>query len=132
MLRFSLLTFLLAAILYGGVAFGASQGWFEMPSFALESTLFLMIAHAGMFGFVTRHLNQQPGDFVKIYLGSAVLRILFFGVFIFLVIRLDPVSSTGNALFFLVSYFLFTGLEVVALYRTVNRNMPIKTGQKGL
>lgn len=131
-MRFVLLTILLAGMLYGGVTVGASQSWFEVPSFALESTLFLMIAHAGMFGFVTRYLNQRPGDFVKIYLGSAVLRILFFGVFIFLVIRLDPVSSTGNALFFLISYFLFTGLEVIALYRTVSRNEPTKTGQKGL
>jgi len=130
MVRFVLLVSGLAALLYAGLASGVAQGWFARPSYSDEIILFLGLAHLGLFVFVLRQLDNRPEDFVKIYLGSTVLRILFFGVFIFLVIRMDPVSGPSNALFFLLCYFLFTGLEVAALYPIVAKRKPAKQGQK--
>lgn len=129
-IRFFLLVFGLAALLYAGVEGAARQGWFERPSYSDEIILFLGLAHLGLFLFVVRQLDNRPEDFVKIYLGSTVLRILFFGLFIFLVIRLDAAAGPSNALFFLVCYFLFTGLEVAALYPVVSDRKPAKQGQK--
>lgn len=120
----------LSALLYAGQAWGVSQGWFPRPTYSDEIILFLALAHLGLFGFVLRQLDARPEDFVKIYLGSTVLRIFFFGLFIFLVLRMDPVSGPSNALFFLVCYFLFTGLEVGALYPVVSKRNPAKQGQK--
>ncbi|MBL7852529.1 MAG: hypothetical protein JNN04_16610 [Cyclobacteriaceae bacterium] len=131
MVRFVLMVLGLASVLFAGVAMGVRQGWFARPSYSDEIILFLGLAHLGLFGFILRRLDSGPEDFVKIYLGSTVLRILFFGLFIFLVIRLDPVSGPANALFFLLSYFLFTGLEVAALYPIVSNRKPAKQGQKG-
>ena len=128
--RFFLLAFGLAALLYAGLAGAVIQGWFPKPTYSDEIILFLALSHLGLFGFVLRQLDARPEDFVKIYLGSTVLRILFFGVFIFLVLRLDPVSGPANALFFLLCYFLFTGLEVAALYPIVSKREPAKQGQK--
>lgn len=130
MWRFVLLAVGLSALLYGGVMFGTDRGWFEKPSFSEEIVLFLAVTHLGLFSFISRQVNQRPEDFVKIYLGATVLRILFFGLFIFLIIRMDPPVSTANALFFLVGYFLFTGAEVSALYRVVSRREPTSRGQK--
>jgi hypothetical protein len=130
MVRFFLLVLGLAALLYGGLAAAVSQGWFPRPSYSDEIILFLALAHLGLFGFVLRQLDARPEDFVKIYLGSTVLRIFFFGLFIFLVLRMDTVSGPSNALFFLVCYFLFTGLEVAALYPVVSKRKPSKQGQK--
>jgi hypothetical protein len=130
MLRFFLLVFGLAALLYAGLSGAVSQGLVSRPSYSDEIILFLALAHLGLFGFVLRRLDARPEDFVKIYLGSTVLRILFFGLFIFLVLRMDPVSGPANALFFLLCYFLFTGLEVAALYPIVSKRKPAKQGQK--
>lgn len=132
MLRFILLALLLGASLLGILAWGINQSWWTFPSFATETTIFLLVVHVAGYHFVTRQWKQHPTDFVKIYLGLTVLRILFFGIFVFLVIWLDAAGSTSNALYFLVSYFLFTILEVVALYRVVNGEKPTKSGQKGL
>jgi drug/metabolite transporter (DMT)-like permease len=109
---------------------GVSNLWFDLPSFTNEIIALLAISHVGMYSIITRQLGQRPEDFVKIYLGSTVLRILFFGLFIFVIIRIDPVSASRNAVLFLITYFLFTGLEVVALYAAVNSQKPTNTGQK--
>lgn len=109
---------------------GVSSAWFMQPSFSNEIIGLLSVSHLGLYWIITRQLGQRPEDFVKIYLGSTVLRILFFGVFIFVLIRMDPVSASRNAVLFLVSYFLFTGLEVGALYVAVNGQKPTNTGQK--
>jgi hypothetical protein len=130
MLRFGLFTLGLAALLYAAVVGGAGRGWFTQPSFSEEIVLFLALTHAGLYSFIVRQLGQRPEDFVKIYLGATVMRILFFGLFIFLVLRMDPVGGFGNALFFLLGYFLFTGLEVAVLYRVVSRQEPPRGGQK--
>lgn len=109
---------------------GAGKGWFAQPSYSEEIILFLAFTHILLYNFIVRQLGQRPEDFVKIYMGSTVLRILFFGLFIFLVIRWDPPSRTSNALLFLVSYFLFTLLEVAALYVRVNARKPPSAGRK--
>lgn len=131
MLRFILLAVGLSLLLVVCITAGAQGGWYHQPSYTHVIVLFLAVSHIGLYRFVVKHMDQRPQDFVKIYLGTTVLRILFFGVFIFLIIRLDPRSSTSNALVFLVSYFLFTGLEVAMLYVAVRGQKPPDSGQKG-
>lgn len=130
MLLAVLLIAAMGGVLYGGVVTGAAQGWFLLPSFTGEIITFLAVAHVGLYYFVDRQLSLRPEDFVKVYLGTTVLRILFFGLFIFLLLRLDHASATRNALMFLVSYFLFTALEVTLLYRLVHFRKPPNGGQK--
>lgn len=130
-MRFILLAGGLALLLVAMITLGAEKEYYKYPSYTKTIVLFLTVAHVGLFHFIVRHLGQHPQDFVKIYLGTTVLRILFFGVFIFLILRLDPRSGTGNALVFLVSYFLFTGLEVAMLYAAVRDQKPRNSGQKG-
>ena len=131
MQRFILLAAGLAALLLGAVYTGASQRWFTYPSFSKETIAFLCLSHIVLYVFLVRHLDQRPEDFVKLYLGSTVIRILFFGLFVFVIIRLDRNSGSGNALVFLLSYFLYTGLEVGMLYGAVKNRKPPETGQKG-
>lgn len=130
MLRFVISVLLLSAAIFLIVRTGVSSAWFMQPSFSNEIIALLAVSHLGLYWIITRQLGQRPEDFVKIYLGSTVLRILFFGLFIFVLIRIDPVSASRNAVLFLISYFLFTSLEVVALYVAVNGQKPTNTGQK--
>lgn len=132
MIRFVLLALTLSALVMGAVGWGVDAGWVDHPSFAWEIIIFLFVTHVAGYNFVVRQLDQRPEDFVKVYLGLTVIRILFFGIFIFVVIWIEPNAGSSNAVFFLVSYVLFTGLEVGALYRVVSSNDPTKRGQKGL
>lgn len=130
MLRFSLALSSLAIAILAVLSAGASFGWFVIPSFSRAIVLFLWLTHLIMYWMVVRQLKLRPADFVRVYLGLTVLRILFFGLFIFLVMRIDRLGAYPNALFFLVGYFLFTSLEVAALYRVVSRQKPLREGQK--
>jgi hypothetical protein len=120
MLRFSLSLSALAISILGVLSAGEKFGWFLTPSFSRATLLFLWLSHLIMYGMVVRQLKLRHADFVRLYLGLTVLRILFFGVFIFLIIRIDRSGAYQNALLFLISYFLFTTLEVAALYRVVS------------
>ncbi len=130
MVRFAALTILLALATFGSIETGVALEWFHRPSYEREILIFLTVAHLVLYSVISRQINQRPEAFVKVYLGTMVLRILFFGIFVFTIIRLDPEASRQNALFFLISYFLFTGLEVAALYININGQKAPNLGQK--
>lgn len=90
------------------------------------------MVHLGLYFFTSRNLSVHPQSFVKIYLGMTVLRILFFGVFIFMVIKIDPFGARQNAILFLLSYLLFTVLEVIVLFRKIDSKKRSKLDEKGL
>lgn len=130
MTRFVLLTVLLAGLIAIIVITGSSKGLFVRPSFFGEIVIFFVFSNVALYSFTKRAVGGAPTDFIKIYLGATVLRILFFGAFIFLLIRLDRGGAFQNALFFLVNYFLFTALEVAILFREINYQKSQKRGQK--
>ncbi len=130
MLRFICIAVLLGLMILGFVTTASRFEWIARPSFANEIVGFLLISTIVLYRVVVRGLGLRPQDFVRIYLGTTVLRILFFGAFIFVVIRFDKVGAWRNATLFLVSYFLFTTLEILALFFRVNS--PRKGGQKDI
>jgi hypothetical protein len=130
MLRFSVALAGLAAAILVVLMAGENFEWFVPPSFSRAIVLFLWLTHIIMYAMVVRQLKLRPADFVKVYLGMTVLRILFFGAFVFMIIRTDRAGAYPNALIFLVSYFLFTSVEVGALYRVVSRQKPLREGRK--
>lgn len=130
MARFVALAVLLALAAFSFIETGVALEWFHRPSYEREILIFLTVAHLVLYSVIRRQIIHRPEAFVKVYLGTTVLRILFFGIFVFMIIRLDPAASRQNALFFLISYFLFTGLEVAALYIKINGQKTPKLGQK--
>lgn len=98
---------------------GNQLAWFSMPSYSSEILLFFTLINVGLFGFTSQKVQKHPDAFVGIYLGATVIRILFFGGFILVVIRLDTDGATKNALFFLICYCLYTPLEIGMLYRQI-------------
>jgi cytochrome bd-type quinol oxidase subunit 2 len=124
------MTATLALLITGMVTTGAWLGWFAAPTFACEIVLFFSLSNVGLYWLCTRGRGREATDFVKIYLGATVLRILFFGGFIFTVILMDRPEAPKNELFFLVSYFLFTIQEVGALFLKIDSEKALKRGQK--
>lgn len=119
-MRFYLLTFLLAIGLWVFLAAGQSQGWLVMPPSTPLILFFLAASTAGLFRIMTSRISGPAQDFTRAYLVATVLRILVYGVFIWIVLFLDAKHAHGNAAIFLVSYLLFTALEVVALFLKIN------------
>ncbi|MBL7863314.1 MAG: hypothetical protein JNK10_00460 [Cyclobacteriaceae bacterium] len=130
MVRFALLTSILTLMLAGIIEVFVAYGY-QRPSFATEIIVFLAVVHIGLYFLVSRQIGQRPENFIMIYLGTTVLRILFFGVFVFLLIWMDPENGFPNAVLFLVAYVLFTALEVTVLFIKVNAQKPTNLGQKG-
>ncbi len=116
MLRLASITVVLGLAILWAVLAGAESGWFGIPSFSNEIVAFFALCNVSLYWVIDRSLDEAPGGFVRVYLGATVLRILFFGGFIFAVIYLDPSGASKNALFFLVCYFIFTTVEIGALW----------------
>lgn len=110
------MTGLLAIAILAILIAGAEAGWYGNPSYSVEILAFFTLSNVALYWVIGRNLNDQPDEFVKVYLGATVLRILFFGGFILAVILLDRTGAAGNTMLFLVCYFLFTTMEVGALW----------------
>ncbi|CAN5195085.1 hypothetical protein BH09BAC3_BH09BAC3_02370 [soil metagenome] len=130
MLRFVLFTISLAGLITLTVLTGSDGRYFSRPTFFKEIIIFFIFSNLALYSVTKRTLIGSPADFIKIYLGATVLRILFFGAFIFVLIRLDRSGAFQNALFFLVNYFLFTVLEVLILFKEINSRNSQKRDQK--
>ncbi|MBS1951929.1 MAG: hypothetical protein OJF59_001366 [Cytophagales bacterium] len=71
----------------------------------------------GIYFFMTRTSSE---NLVKNYLLSIVLKLLAGGIFILAIIFIDKPHAEANAIFFMVAYLLFTGLEVGFLLKRFN------------
>lgn len=130
MIRFGGLTIALAASLTAAVLLGVKQSWFERPGYLEVIVFFVAIATLVIYGFTSRKVTEAPEDFIRIYMTATVIRILLFGAGVALMVYFDPDGATANALLFLVTYLLFTILEVAVLWREVNAKKSPEGGQK--
>jgi hypothetical protein len=92
--------------------------YWQTPTYSLEIILFLSIFTLLAFYFLNRSVRAE--GFTTRYLGSMVLKILLFSGFIVTIILLDPNGANRNVTFFLISYLLFTALEVGSLFAKWN------------
>ena len=120
MTRFLISLTLLIAALVSAVYLGGQYQWFgTVPTFSLEIIFFLGISTAVIFYLLIRRSGTPA--FTQAYLLSIVLKMLVSSAFILVVIFRDRSGAFENALLFIVSYFLFTALEVGFLFKRINR-----------
>lgn len=115
----NLAVFTILLLLLSAVLTWAAKMWLEV-SFLLSILVFLFASTWLVFAWMAR--KNQPEDFVKNYLLSIVLKLLAGGIFIAVIIFSDKVFADSNALFFMVSYLMFTGAEVAFLFKIRNQN----------
>jgi hypothetical protein len=107
--RFILGVIALTILLWAAAQWFAMMGLIDtMPSYWLEILLLLSVSTIAIFYFLQKMKAAEPLDFVKS------------GVFIFILIKLDPAGATANALFFMISYLFFTSYEVIVLTKKKN------------
>lgn len=105
----------LAAGLLLPAVFGAT---FTLPSFCWPSLILLTLATALIFRYLYR---TGPALFIQLYLLTMVIKLLAYAAYILAMILLHREGAVANVVFFLVTYFIFTFLEVVFLYPKINR-----------
>lgn len=130
MIRFGCMTMLVAGLLVAAVWLGVTRNWFERPGYFEAIIFFVGLATLITYGFTSRRVIEAPEDFIRIYMTATVVRILLFGAGVGLMVYLDTDGATANAIFFLVTYLLFTMLEVVILWQEVNSKKSPEEGQK--
>lgn len=101
--------------IYAGTNLLANNGLIDPPSYAVVTLVGLFLTTTLVYFFLVYSKSKHPLDFVRNYLLTLVLKIIMAGVYVFIIMRLDPPWATSNAAFFLICYFIFTGLEVTLL-----------------
>jgi hypothetical protein len=114
--------FALVAAATGGAIYAATwlmaiAGWFIMPSAAFVLSV---IVTAAVYSILFR--TKEPMLFTNLYLLTIALKVLLFGVFLFLIKLLWAATDlTANAVLLMMLYVVLTALEVTALFLKVNR-----------
>jgi hypothetical protein len=92
-----------------------------VPAFFYHTLVFLFVSTVGLYRFLLRTKQQRPDFFVQFYLATLAIKLIAYGVYIFLIVRSRPEQAMQNVVVFMIVYFLFTAIEIGFLYRQVNR-----------
>lgn len=98
---------------------GHAKNAFPMPSFFVVTLLFLT-AVTGL-SFALLYKSSNPFAFLRWYLLSTTFRLLGYGAYNLIMIFKDRSGATANVLFFMLTYLVFTVLEIAFLYVRFSR-----------
>jgi hypothetical protein len=108
-----------AAAIAGLVLIGANGGYFSKPSFFFKTLLFLLFSTSLIYVYLYKAKNQS--FFIQLYLLTMAVKLLAYCAYILIVILHDKRAAIGNVIFFMVTYFVFTSLEIGFLYAKISR-----------
>lgn len=116
MLRFLMAIIALFVVLVAAMLVGTQLGW-PMPQFWTEILTFLFVITMVIGYNLMKLQKKQPQIFIQFYLLSIVLKMVAGLAFLFFLIEDTPAETMGNGALFILSYILFTGVEVLFLVR---------------
>jgi hypothetical protein len=117
LLRFLLYLLLATIVICGSVYIGASQQYFEKPSFFVTTLLLLFLITTIIFLYL--YNTEKPQSFLQLYLFTMVLKLILYCVYNFIMVTKQPKAAVANVVFFMATYFVFTAIEIALLYRKV-------------
>ncbi len=114
--------FLLASFITALVLWAGGFLLFDpLPAFFYQTLALLTISTVGLYRFLINIKREKPDLFVQLYLATLAIKLLAYGAYIFVMVLQSPGQATGNVLFLMAGYALFTVVETVFLYRVVTR-----------
>jgi len=117
LLRFLLSLLALASVLALVTWAGSEWNWWALPLFWKEIIFFVFFITI-VIGYNLIALRQKQAQvFTQFYLLSISLKLVAGLAFVFFIIWKAPAEAKGSAALFIVSYLVFTFLEVVFLVR---------------
>ena len=116
---FFLIAVLLGLATYLFVILGEQLLWFGRPSFTFEIIMINVIVTSGIYWWLS---DSKPAQlFTSSYLLSIVMKLIFFSTLLLLIRIVFPESLRPNVILLLICYVVFTGHEVISLFRKVNQ-----------
>jgi hypothetical protein len=89
------------------------------PSFFFQTIILLFLGAAGIYYYLIDIKNEKPKYFAQLYLLTLFVKLVAYGAYILFVLLKSPTQTAANAGVFMVTYMLFTALEVGFLYRKI-------------
>lgn len=117
MIKFLITLTVAAVLILAAGVWGAEPA----PTFFYHTLIFLFVSTVGLYRFLLRTKQQRPDFFVQFYLATLAIKLIAYGVYVFLIVRNHPEQAMQNIVVFMIIYFLFTAIEIGFLYRQVNR-----------
>jgi len=118
LLKFLFYLFILSALVATVMYVGHRQGFFPFPSYGWEIIFYMAFSTAAMVNILLK--KSGPVLFTQLYLLTIVIKILAGSVVILFIIFINRREAFENAALFIITYILFTILEVTFLYRKAN------------
>lgn len=115
------LSLALAAICIAASVFtGESQHLFPAPSFFVVTLL--LVSGVTAASFVLLYKSKDPSAFLQSYLLSTTFKLLGYGAYVLIMIFSNRAGATANVLFFMLTYLVFTVVEIAFLYMRFSRS----------
>jgi len=111
---------MIGAVLLGIIHF---SGWLTpVPSLVNLIVVLLGVMTFVIYVYLLRWHQKSPQLFTQFYLLSIAIKIVAYGAFVGWMVYYYPDQARPNTVLFLITYVLLTLLEVVFLFRKVNRS----------
>ena len=119
MIRFIIVLLISGFVVAGLTEVAVTLRWIdELPSFFYQTLIFLVFATTTIFVYLYK--TNRPDYFVQLYLFMMALKFLAYGAYNLFMILEDKAGAPLNVVFFVILYFVFTGLEIAFLYRKIS------------
>ena len=115
MFRFVVGLILLTSLIIGVLWLGATRLWWEMPLLGVELILILAAFNWILFRYLQKIKQSSSANFNMFYLLSIALKLLGGLMVLGVIFWIDKAGAFAHAIIFLITYLLFTALEVVFL-----------------
>ncbi len=89
------------------------------PSFFFQTIILLFLGAAGIYYYLADIKNEKPKHFTQLYLLTLFVKLIAYGAYILFVLLKSPLQAAENAGVFMITYILFTALEVGFLYQKI-------------
>lgn len=121
MIRFIVALLINAGVLAGVTIYAVDKQWIsELPTFFYQTLIFLVFSTTVIYAYL--HKIDKPDFFVQLYLLTMAVKFLAYGVYVYFIISEDGVGAVNNTVFFMITYFSFTFLEITFLYHKISVN----------
>lgn len=97
--------------------------WFfpVLPAYFYQTIALLFLGTVGIYFYLLDVKKSKPEYFVQMYIATQFAKILAYGSYMLFVVWDDPNGASDHVLTFMITYFVFTSIEVIFLYRKVRR-----------
>ena len=95
--------------------------WFfpVLPSYFYQTIALLFFGTVGVYFYLLDVKKNRSEYFIQMYIATQFAKILAYGSYMLFIVWDDSNRASDHVIIFMVTYFVFTAIEVIFLYRKV-------------